>query len=488
MRTPATIKIHFFTPAENAILIHVISAIYFWAAKSSGNPVAATVLILGAVVGFVAYFLGKGRGYQEGESRGRASERELLESSRRELERGRKALDERSRAVAASESSARKNIEQSERTKALADSYSKTVRGQAQKLLDEARAKADNALADKERQLVSIVNTAQSSHPDNHYISAVLTDCILELMEKHLTMQGVDWSAPVTAEKMRKSLSGQTRQWHYEAKYYKLQTLLYESLFPELLEYSDKDSADDATPPVPEKTTERDWLSDDEYARLSSTEKSQLALDRYIASHNKSKWQVGRDYELYIGHCYRRKHFQVEHIGMEKKLADMGRDLICRSDPLSPSPETHIVQCKYWSKEKLIHEKHVMQLFGTTIEYAFAHGIELTNGRLPARLKPVLITSTRLSEMARHFAVALGVQYHENIGLPEDVTSFPRIKCNKSSGIFHLPFDEQYDVTKIVPSEGDCFCVNVAEAESKGFRRARRFYTLPISSPSVPPT
>ncbi|MBR6733264.1 MAG: hypothetical protein IKL96_02570 [Kiritimatiellae bacterium] len=298
----------------------------------------------------------------------------------------------------------------------------------------------------------------------------------------------LNWSCYSTVRDYISSLRSANRERRREMYLAMYKCLYYESLFPGLLDYADDEVPNAATSPVPEKTTEKDWLSDEEYARLSSTEKSQLALDRYIGSHNKSKWQIGRDYELYIGHCYRRKDFQVEHIGMEKKLADMGRDLICRSDPLSSSPETHIVQCKYWSKEKLIHEKHVMQLFGTTVEYAFAHGIELTNGRLPARLKPVLITSTRLSDMARHFAVALGVQYHENIGLPEDVASFPRIKCNKSSGIFHLPFDEQYDVTKIVPSEGDCFCVTVAEAESKGFRRARRFYTLPRSSQSVPPT
>lgn len=42
--------------------------------------------------------------------------------------------------------------------------------------------------------------------------------------------------------------------------------------------------------------------------------------------------------------------------------------------------------------------------------------------------------------------------------------------------IYHLPFDEQYDTTKIVPSEGDCFVATVAEAERLGFRRAYRFY------------
>jgi hypothetical protein len=47
----------------------------------------------------------------------------------------------------------------------------------------------------------------------------------------------------------------------------------------------------------------------------------------------------------------------------------MGRDLIVRR-----GTELRVIQCKYWSKEKTIHEKHIFQLFGSTLEYAFRLG------------------------------------------------------------------------------------------------------------------
>jgi hypothetical protein len=52
---------------------------------------------------------------------------------------------------------------------------------------------------------------------------------------------------------------------------------------------------------------------------------------------------------------------------------------------------------------------------------------------------------------------------------------FPRIKCNINGKdkIYHLPFDQQYDRTQI-KNNGEFMAWSVAEAESKGFRRAKR--------------
>lgn len=74
--------------------------------------------------------------------------------------------------------------------------------------------------------------------------------------------------------------------------------------------------------------TTRDYLSKEEYSALTVTERNQLALDRYKNSHSKSKWQIGRDYELYVGYRYNQKGYIVEYFGSEKRLEDMGRDLL----------------------------------------------------------------------------------------------------------------------------------------------------------------
>ena len=273
-----------------------------------------------------------------------------------------------------------------------------------------------------------------------------------------------------TVSKYISSLRAINREKRLEMYSSRYKCLYYESLFPGIIDAIENTAW--------QRKTQEDvnWLSDSEYALLSDADKNQLALDRYMASQNKSKWQIGRDYELFIGHCYRRKGFSVEQVGMEKKLEDMGRDLVCRSNPLAPVAMTCIVQCKYWSKEKRIHENHITQLFGTTVEFAMEKGLKINDGKLPSCLRPVLITSTELSDTARRFAEALGVEYHEHIDFPKDPNSYPRIKCNKSSGIYHLPFDEQYDVTKIIPSQGDCFVFTVAEAEKMGFVHAKRHF------------
>jgi hypothetical protein len=53
---------------------------------------------------------------------------------------------------------------------------------------------------------------------------------------------------------------------------------------------------------------------------------------------------------------------------------------------------------------------------------------------------------------------------------------FPRIKCNINNGnrIYHLPFDQQYDTTKI-ENIGEFYAISVKDAEAKGFRRAVRW-------------
>ena len=51
----------------------------------------------------------------------------------------------------------------------------------------------------------------------------------------------------------------------------------------------------------------RKYIETEEWENLTNTERNQLALDRYVESRRKSKWQIGRDYELYCGYCYEKK-------------------------------------------------------------------------------------------------------------------------------------------------------------------------------------
>lgn len=252
----------------------------------------------------------------------------------------------------------------------------------------------------------------------------------------------------------------------------------YETLFPWLIDFKGEDLDDmirQVTEPIGEVDNEVGddpvihWLSDAECnsQTLSREEKFQRALDRYWQT-RKTPWQVGRDYERYIGFLHEKDGFKVEYHGIEEKLEDLGRDLICRKHK-----EIRIVQCKNWRSERTVHEKHICQLYGTAEAFRRTHdaGDDLFGRQI---ISAWLYTSCGVSPRAKEFADKLGVNVVENQALAR----YPMIKCNVSqrdgSKIYHLPFDQQYDRT-LIEYKDECYVETVAEAEKLGFRRAFRW-------------
>jgi hypothetical protein len=211
----------------------------------------------------------------------------------------------------------------------------------------------------------------------------------------------------------------------------------------------------------------KDYLSKEEYATLSTIERNQLALDRYRHSHKKTKWQIGRDYELYVGYKYALKGYAVDYFGSYMGIEDLGRDIIAKKDG-----RTLIIQCKYWSSKKQIHENHINQLYGTMASYCIENNLKKN------QVKGLLVTNIELSPMAKKMAEYLGIEYVENF----ETGDYPCIKCNINrdeygypTKIYHLPFDQQYDATKI-DNAGEFMATTVAEAENAGFRRAHKWF------------
>ncbi len=261
----------------------------------------------------------------------------------------------------------------------------------------------------------------------------------------------------------------------------------YEKLFPWLTELI-AENEDEIIPVkienennVEEDTEDRvkTFLTSEEYQKLPSAIRNQKALDRYLANRTKSKWAIGRDYEMYVGYLYEQKGYAIEYKGILDGFEDLGRDVIAIK-----KEEVCIIQCKYWAQYKEIHEKHIFQLFGTTMEYwiknfnnhknpkTFEEFAKFLNDN---KLNPIFITSTSLSYKAKEMASALGVIVMENIA----IGNFPRIKCNISGRdgekIYHLPFDQQYDRIIIESNKGEFHAYTVKEAEDAGFRRAFKY-------------
>jgi len=225
-----------------------------------------------------------------------------------------------------------------------------------------------------------------------------------------------------------------------------------------LKEYSEEELQDEVT----------GYLTKEEYRKLPSIERNQMALDRFL-KRPKSKWLIGRLYERYVGYLYEDQGYNVEYFGIFKGFEDLGRDLICQKEK-----DVIVIQCKNWAKFRTIYEKHIFQFFGTVFQYR--------DENPDRKVRAIFYTSTELSKLARRFASELGIELKENFKFDKD---YPCIKCHTSkvgslyaprgTKIYHLPFDQQYDKTKLEKKYGEFYCKTVKEAEDAGFRRAFRY-------------
>lgn len=293
--------------------------------------------------------------------------------------------------------------------------------------------------------------------------------------------------APISAEKVRE-ISKEKRTLTRQLLMARYQIKFYESMFPFITEFNDESIDEQLLSAISESQQDdespnedpvKSFLAPGEWANLSSAERNQRALERYLKMRIKSSYRLGRDYERYVGYLYENMGYKVDYYGIKEGFDDLGRDLICKR-----KGETRIVQCKYWASHKEIHENHINQLFGTTVKFyidnvanqeAFFSSSLFPELLHQGNIKPVIYTSTKLSDTAKKFALALGVEIIEN----QPLRDYPLIKChiNKQTGekIYHLPFDQMYDRTILESKAGEFYASTCLEAEAKGFRRAWRW-------------
>ncbi|MEZ5099398.1 MAG: restriction endonuclease [Thermoleophilia bacterium] len=269
-------------------------------------------------------------------------------------------------------------------------------------------------------------------------------------------------AAEVVKEKGRE-MAGLRRR----MKFAEYLTSLYEFHFPWLEEFRDLEAEIDyaAATSINGDESREDpasrFLSKDEWAALTTAERNQLALERYLHS-RQTPWQIGRDYERYVGYLREQAGCTVTYHGIVKGFEDLGRDVLAERDGT-----IEVIQCKRWAQHKVIHEKHIFQLFGTMVAAQIENPGKKVTG--------TFTTTTALSDRAREFAHALEIHVEENFPLGD----YPRIKCNiaRRTGerIYHLPFDQQYDSTVVEPERGELYAATCADAEAAGFRRAWRW-------------
>ena len=289
-------------------------------------------------------------------------------------------------------------------------------------------------------------------------------------------LQSKDRPALTAAEHMRQEVQ-RRREAERRCKITEYINALYESTFPYITEIKDT---------IPDITEEDDgysalytdeeqndqvtfYLEPEEYHKLSSAERNQLALDRY-KKRKFGKKDIGNMYERYIGYLYEKNGFDVSYVGIIHGFEDMGRDLICKK-----GNETKIIQCKNWAQYKDIFENSIFQFVGTVFKYDLdVKDRDRGDKTLSEKVEGLFYTTTGLSQYAKEVANFFHIEVRDNFPLDKN---YPCIKCNISNSgekIYHLPFDQQYDRIKINYRVGEFYCSTVNEAEKAGFRRALR--------------
>ena len=305
------------------------------------------------------------------------------------------------------------------------------------------------------------IKKAKQSHPElateiadaQYHLDMGIFDQLVR--KPRPALRAADELKQIATEK--RLLLKENRQLQYQLNF-------YEKLFPWLEEFKEVPSDEAVSYATGSYGSEYDaikrWISPEEYEKLNTADKYQLALDRW-KTRKKSDWDIGIEYERFIGYKLECDGYKVSYIGATLGLKDMGRDLLA-----TKSGETLIIQCKRWSKEKTIHEKHIFQLYGSSAVYAIEHP--------DSHSKAVFITTTELSDTARKCAEYCGIAVVENCPMGE----YPLIKCNANKGgekIYHLPFDQQYDKIVVSKNKQSCYAWTTHEAEGLGFRRAYRW-------------
>lgn len=373
------------------------------------------------------------------------------------MEKERNRFDERLKEDGARARADRDSALQKERAELLREIS--TIRDETFKKIRIEREAVDNA----DKKLREIVNETRQRHPE---LARQIADA-----QYYLDMRAYDkllhQSHPaIRAAEEVKKIAGEKKELITENKQLQYQLDFYETLFPWLEEFKEVPSDEAISYATGVISSDYDavrkWISPEEYGKLSNTEKYQLALDRWKNRKTKNDWDIGIEYERYIGYRLECDGYKVSYTGANLGLKDMGRDLIAKKHG-----ETLVIQCKRWAKEKTIHEKHIFQLYGSTAVLAIENP--------GTKYKGVFITTATLSETAKKCAKYCGISVVEMCPMED----YPLIKCNTSKTgekIYHLPFDQQYDKVIISKNSKSFYAWTTREAESKGFRRAYRWH------------
>ena len=164
---------------------------------------------------------------------------------------------------------------------------------------------ADNYFNLKKNEFQKIINDEKIYKP---YLAKIYAD-YEELLDNEIEHELRYKSRPaLKAAEEISEIKKEKRMLNNKLKKLEYQNYIYEYAFPWLEEFKEIDehemeqilniTSDD------EYERAKNYLSPDEYKNLPEKEKYQLWLTRYKNKKNKTKWEIGRDFERFVGYKY----------------------------------------------------------------------------------------------------------------------------------------------------------------------------------------
>ena len=111
----------------------------------------------------------------------------------------------------------------------------------------------------------------------------------------------------------------------------------------------------------------------------------------------KERQKAGQEYEKYVARHFRRKGYKIEMVGIEKGLEDEGIDLV----GIKKNSPIVLIQCKNWSSDKIIHEKHIFELYGAQKYY---------ENRNNVKTEAILYSTCDVSQKAKKIAQQFNIK------------------------------------------------------------------------------
>ena len=129
-----------------------------------------------------------------------------------------------------------------------------------------------------------------------------------------------------------------------------------------------------------------------EERKLERRKKSQIKIEN-----QKSYEEIGAEYEMFVGHLYENRGFEVIYHGILKGMEDRGIDLICKRGKL-----IHLVQCKRWSNRNhaTIDENLIRKLAKSARDFPINSN---------AFIQPVFYSTVPFESQAEKVAEDLGI-------------------------------------------------------------------------------